>query len=73
MGALAFLKLLLTVAAYVASYMRNKQLIDAGAAQQIAKQLGEVARQGGLSQQVRDEVSNMTDAALDAELQGKDP
>ena len=47
--------------------------MDAGASQQIAKQLGEVARQGGLSQQIRDEVANMTDPALDAELQGKDP
>jgi len=73
MGVYTIIKLLLTFAAGLAGYMRNKQLMDAGAAQQIAKQLGEVARQGGLSQQVRDEVANMTDAALDAELQGKDP
>ena len=70
---LTLLKLFLTAAAGLAGYMRNNQLMDAGSAQEVARQLGEVARQGGLSQQVRDEVANMTDPALDAALQGKDP
>jgi hypothetical protein len=70
---LGVLKLVLTIAASLAGWLRNNQLMDAGASQQIAKQLAEVARQGGLSQQIRDEVANMTDPALDAELQGKDP
>ena len=70
---LTLLKLFLTAAAGIAGWLRNNQLLDAGASQQIAKQLAEVARQGGLSQQIRDEVANMTDPALDAALQGKDP
>ena len=70
---LTLLKLFLSAAANIAGYLKDKQLLNAGEAQQVAFQLTEVARQGGLSQQVRDAVANMTDAELDAELQGKNP
>lgn len=67
---LGFLKVLLGLAANVAGIIRTKQAMDAGAKVEIGRQVAEVVRRAGVSDQVRLEIAAMSDDALDDELRG---
>lgn len=67
---LGLLKLFLSLASTLANYLREKKLLDAGAKAEIGRQLVEVTRRAGVADQVRAEIANMTDDAIDDELRG---
>ena len=71
---LTLLRILLSLAANVAGIVRTKQAMDAGARaeanRQITRALVEIARKAGVADKVRDEITGMTDDALDEELRG---
>ena len=68
MGWLGLLRLALSLTEAVASFIREKQLMDAGAQAQVAVQLAKISADLGVAQAVADEVGKMSDADLDAEL-----
>lgn len=67
---LGFLKVVLGLAANVAGIIRTKHAMDAGAKVEIGRQVAEVVRRAGVSDQVRLEIAAMSDDDLDAELRG---
>lgn len=70
MTALAIFRAVLTLANAIASYLREKQLMDAGEARATAKSLASLSQRLGISNQVVAEVEALSDADLDAELRG---
>ena len=60
--------LLLQVSNKIASTVRASRLMDAGAAEVIAKNLAEISSRLEISQKVAEEVSKLTDEDLNAEL-----
>lgn len=70
MNALAVLKLVLSLASTLASYVREKGLMNAGEAKATARSLAALSERLGIAQEVAREVAAMSDADLDAELRG---
>lgn len=70
MGMLTILRLLLTLASTIADVVREKRLMDAGAKAEVGRQLVEVTRRAGITDQVRKQIEAMSDSDLDAELRG---
>ena len=70
MTALAIFRAVLALANAIASYLREKQLMDAGEARATAKSLAALSQRLGISNQVVAEVEALSDADLDAELRG---
>jgi hypothetical protein len=69
-NALAVLKLVLSLASTLASYVREKGLMNAGEAKATARSLAALSERLGIAQEVAREVAAMSDADLDAELRG---
>jgi hypothetical protein len=70
MGWLGLLKVVLSLANAIAGYVKDKQLLDAGAAQETARSLAQLQQRLGLVAQVDAEVKALTDADLNAALRG---
>lgn len=70
MTALAIFRAALALAHIVASYLRERQLMDAGEAKATAKSLAALSQRLGISNAVVAEVEALSDADLDAELRG---
>ena len=60
--------LFLQISNKIASTVRASKLMDAGAAEVIAKNLAEISSRLEISQRVAEEVSKLTDEDLNAEL-----
>ena len=61
---------LLKLAASLANYLRERQMLDAGAKAQIGRDLAALAERVGVADQVRAELAKISDADLDQELRG---
>lgn len=70
MGWLSLLKIVLSLASTIASYLREKKLLDAGAKAEVGRMLAEITHKADVAAQVRVAISAMSDAELDAELRG---
>lgn len=68
MSIISILGALLKLAAALAGYLKDRQLIDAGAQEQIARDLAAIAARGDLADKVRAELARLSDADLDQEL-----
>lgn len=67
---LAFFRVVISLANSVATIIREKQLMDAGGAKEIAKSLAALSERLGIAKQVAAEVAALSDADLDADLRG---
>ena len=65
---LALLRAVLSLANSIASIVREKQLMDAGEARNIAKQMTELTRRLEIGSEVMAQIETMADAELDEEL-----
>jgi hypothetical protein len=70
MSWLGLLQLVLRLGAALADIVRERQLLDAGAAQQAARSLAETARRLEIGDRVTAEIEAMSDNDLDAALRG---
>lgn len=61
----------LKLAGLIAGYLKDRQLMDAGAQREVSKMLGEITHRAGIADQVRAEIAGMSDNDLDAELRGE--
>jgi hypothetical protein len=68
MGWLSLFTGLLKLANLVLGIVQQKQLMDAGAKMQLARDLAELAKRGQVADQVSLEIDKLTDADLDEEL-----
>ena len=59
---------LLKLAASLAAYLKDRQLLDAGAKAQIASDLLEITKRADLADQIRAELARLSDSDLDQEL-----
>lgn len=72
MGWLTILRLLLTVADKIGDIVRAQQLMSAGEAKEVAKQLIAIGDRLGITEHIRAEVAALPDADIDKELSGTD-
>lgn len=70
MGWLSVFSALLKLANLILGIVQQKQLLDAGAKAQLARDLAELAKRAGVADQVSIEVDKLTDDELDQELRG---
>ena len=70
---LTILRLLLSVADKIADIVRASQLMTAGEAKEVAKQLTGIAERLRITDEIRANVAALTDDELDKELAGTDP
>jgi hypothetical protein len=73
MGWLGLLKVLLSLASSIANIVREKQLMDAGAARETALQLRDIADKAGIARAIEAETARMTpeDILRDLEQSGE--
>jgi len=70
---LTILRLLLSVADKIADIVRASQLMTAGEAKEVAKQLTGIAERLRITDEIRANVAALTEDELDKELAGTDP
>lgn len=70
MNLLSIVTTLVKLAAAVAGYMRDRQLLDAGAEQQIAREMSAMANRLEIGQLVRYKIAAMSEDELDTALRG---
>lgn len=65
---LGIIKILFSIVEYISGYVKDKQLLDAGAAQEVAQQLARINSNLGIAQAVADETAKMTQDQVAADL-----
>lgn len=70
MGWLSLLKILLTLANGIANIVREKKLMDAGAAKEIAISLRAISVSSGIAREIEAETEKMTPEEILRDLEG---
>lgn len=70
MGWLSLLRIVLSLASSLANIVRERQLMDAGEARNVAKQMTELSKRLDIGEEVMFHIEKMRDEEIDAALRG---